>query len=60
MINNEKNKFFDAFFKYHVGSDDKLQINLAWPNIFIYKNASSIISTCNALGSGSPPQYILF
>jgi len=26
-----KNKFFDAFFKYHAGSDNKLQINLAWP-----------------------------
>jgi len=31
MINNE-NEFFDAFFKYHAGGDDKLQINLAWPN----------------------------
>jgi len=30
MINNEK-RIFDEFFKYHAGSDDKLQINLAWP-----------------------------
>ena len=26
-----KNENFDGFFKYHVGGDDKLQINFAWP-----------------------------
>jgi len=26
-----KNEFFDALFNYHVGGDDKQQINLAWP-----------------------------
>jgi len=30
-----KNGFFDAFFKYHAGSDDKLQVNLAWPYFYL-------------------------
>ena len=44
-----KNEIIARFFKYHASSDDKLQINFAWPYSMYITHSHALTNTCIAL-----------